>query len=194
MSKSFYKSVTKALIFPTSLMTGVTYAESPQNDLVYQIFVRSFYDANPDSTGVGDIKGITRWFTPRFDQANDGVSKEEQEGEGGLLHLVHGLTTLRTGHPSLANGDIGAILTDSEEWLVFEKVMGSDNYLVLINQTPNGMNYRFHRGWFPEYSKSQLIFWSAGKAKAWRDTTMDNEMIDSDAFVPPFGMVILRRR
>lgn len=142
----------------------------------------------------GRGRGQTKWFPPRFDQENDGVSKEEQEETGGMLHLVRGLTNLRTRHPSLADGDIGAILTDSEEWLVFEKVMGADKYLVLINQTANGMKYRFHGGWFPEYSNAQLIYWSDGMAKKWRDTTFANKYIDSDVFVPPFGMGILRPR
>src|SRR5207244_1269533 len=57
----------------------------------------------------GDGPGQTKWFAPRFDGPNDGVSKEESDKPGTVFDLIRGLTNLRTAHPALANGDIGAI-------------------------------------------------------------------------------------
>jgi glycosidase len=142
----------------------------------------------------GQGSGQTRWFQPRFDFPNDGVSTEEQGAPGGMLDLVRGLANLRTRHPALANGDIGAILSDSPEWMVFERVAGNDRYLVLINRTPTGTNYAFHAAWFPQYRGADLIFWSDGRLQKWKDTTSDGERIADTVFVPPAGLVVLRQR
>jgi alpha-amylase len=142
----------------------------------------------------GSKAPLTDWFHPRFDGPNDGVSVEEEDTSGGMLDLVRGLTNLRTEHPAYANGDIGAILTDSNDWMVFEKVGGQDSYLVLINTTATGNNYNFHEGWFPRYIGAQLIFWSDGPAKNWKDETQSNKNIDRSVFVPPYGFVLLRQK
>lgn len=136
----------------------------------------------------------TGWFPPRFDAPNDGVSVEEQSVPEKLLHLVRGLTNLRTGHPSYANGDIGSILTDSTEWIVFEKIGPEGRYLVLINTTGNGRDYGFHAGWFPRFLGAKLIFWSDGRLKKWQNETNSDKHIDASVFVPPYGMVILRQK
>ena|SRR5438876_559825 len=70
---------------------------------------------------------------PALTHRTTGVSVEEQEAAGTVLDLVRALTNLRTEHPAYANGELGSILTDSAEWMVFEKVGGQDRYLVLIN-------------------------------------------------------------
>jgi glycosidase len=94
--------------------------------------------------------GQTRWFTPRFDGPNDGVSLEEQSGPDGVFSLVRGLSNLRTEHPALANGEFGEILTDTHDWMVFERFSDGDKYLVLINPTGSGKDYQFHAGWYPQ--------------------------------------------
>ncbi len=107
--------------------------------------------------------------------------------------MVRGLTNLRANHPALAHGELGAIPTDSKEWMVFEKFEGADHYLVLINMTATGQDYRFHKSWLPQYRGAQLIFWSDGSKKEWRDTTNEMEFIEDSAFVGPFGLVVLRQ-
>ena len=138
--------------------------------------------------------GQTTWFAPRFDRTNDGVSREEQDEPGGTLHLFRGLTNLRTRHPALANGEIGAVLADTAEWQGFERVQGSSRYLLLINRSAVGQEYRFHEGWFPQYGRAQLVFWSDGARRTWADVTLANRSIDGSVFVPPFGLVVLRAR
>jgi alpha-amylase len=140
--------------------------------------------------GIGD--GQTTWFAPRYDRANDGVSREEQDRPGGMLHLFPGLTNIRTRHPAIANGEIGAVLADTAEWIVFERVLGPLRYLLLINRTRVGHDYRFHEGWFPQYAGSQLVFWSDGGIRAWADVTSESRRIGQSVAVPPFGLVVLR--
>jgi len=142
----------------------------------------------------GHGPGQTRWFPPRFDAPNDGVSREEQARPGGMLDLVRGLTNLRTRHPSFANGDIGANPSDSPEWIVFERISGSDRYLVLINRTSGGKDYRFHAAWFPQYIGADLLFWSDGHARTWKDVSADPRQIGDSVFVPPVGLVVIRQR
>jgi len=136
----------------------------------------------------------TKWFASKYDNPNDGVSVEEQTLTGGMLNLVRGLTNLRTRHEALRLGDIGDVLSDDAQWAVFERVTGTDHYLVLINSTPTGMDYHFHQQWYPQYKNSQLIFWSDGTSKQWKDTTDDHLNIDSSVFVPAYGLVILDRK
>jgi glycosidase len=138
--------------------------------------------------------GQTAWFQPRFDAPDDGVSREEQAAAGGILDLVRGLTNFRTRHPAFANGDIGAIASDAADWMVFERVGGRDRYLVLINQTATGHDYRFHAAWFPEYTGADLLFWSDGGRRRWKDTSADGQRIRDRVFVPGFGLVVIRRR
>lgn len=135
----------------------------------------------------------TKWFASKYDKPNDGISVEEQTLPGGILHLVRGLTNLRTRHEALRSGDIGEILSDNAQWAVFERLKGSARYLVLINSTATGMDYHFHQQWYPQYKNSQLIFWSDGASKTWKDTTDDNLKIATSAFVPPYGLVILKQ-
>ena len=137
----------------------------------------------------GQGPGQTRWFAPRFDAANDGVSREEQASAGGMLDLVRGLTNLRTRHPALGGSDVGAILSDSADWIVFER----DRYLVLINRTDAGMDYRFHTAWFPQFRGADVIFWSDGRARTWKDATADGQRIGDSVFVPPAGLVVIRQ-
>jgi glycosidase len=136
----------------------------------------------------------TSWFKPRFDADNDGVSVQEESQPKKMLHLVRALTNVRTQHPGYANGELGAILTDSPDWLVFEKVSTQGRYLVLINPTDHGNDYRFHEGWFPQYRGAQLVFWSDGAEKEWKNETTNNKSIDDKVFVPPFGMVLLQEK
>jgi alpha-amylase len=142
----------------------------------------------------GQGSGQTRWFQPRFDSPNDGVSREEQARPGGMLDLVRGLTNLRTGHSSFANGEMGAITSDSAEWMVFERISGADRYLVLINRVSTGKDYRFHAAWFPQYIGADLLFWSDGQARKWKDVSADSQRIGDSVFVPPIGLVVIRQR
>ena len=142
----------------------------------------------------GQGTGQTRWFQSRFDFPNDGVSREEQSEPEGMLDLVRALTNLRTRHPGFANGDIGAIPSESEDWIVFERTTGKERYLVLINRSLAGKDYRFHTAWFPQYRGADLIFWSDGRARKWKDATADNQRIRDSVFVPPAGLVVIRQR
>ncbi len=144
--------------------------------------------------GDGDMQTAWSDSLPKFDRPNDGVSVEEQAQPGKMLHLVRGLTNLRTEHPNYANGELGDIVTDSTDWLVFEKVSGQDRYLVLINTTDIGKDYQFHEGWFPRYLGAQLIFWSDGQRKEWKNETSNAKHIDTKVFGPPYGMVVLRQK
>jgi alpha-amylase len=134
------------------------------------------------------------WFASRFDRPNDGISVEEENAPASMLSLVRALTKIRTEHPSYANGELGAILNDSPEWIVFERVSGPDRYLVLINSTASGRDYEFHSGWHPEYTGAQLIFWSDGTRKEWSNESKAGKRIMSSVFVPPWGMVLLRQQ
>ncbi len=138
-------------------------------------------------------EGQTSWFASRFSLPNDGTSREEQDRDGGMLPLARALTHLRARHPVLANGDVGDVLSDSQDWMVFEKDAGREHYLVLINMTPNKLDYRFTSTWFPQYAGAQMIFWSDGSAKKWQDVTAENRKITDAASVPPFGLVVLRQ-
>jgi alpha-amylase len=142
----------------------------------------------------GQGPGQTRWFQPRFDSPNDGVSREEQARPGGMLDLVRALTNLRARHPSFANGEIGAIASDSAEWMVFERISSGDRYLVLINRTSTGRDYRFHAAWLPQYVGADLLFWSDGRARTWKDVSAARERIGDSVFVPPVGLVVIRQR
>jgi alpha-amylase len=142
----------------------------------------------------GTGPGQTRWFASRFDFPNDGVSRQEQDKAGGMLDLVRGLSHVRARHPALANGSITAIASDSADWMVFERASGTERYMVLLNLTSTGMDYRFHAAWFPQYRGADLIFWSNGRERTWRDTTADGQHIGDTVFVPPVGLVILRAR
>jgi glycosidase len=137
--------------------------------------------------------GQTSWFPSKFGQPNGGASREEQDAEGGMLHLARGLAHLRARHPALADGDVGVIPSDTQEWMVFERCAGPDHYLVLINLTATGQDYKFHATWYPQFVRAQLIFWSDGKQRKWKDATKDNQKIEGSAHVPPFGLVVLRQ-
>ena len=138
--------------------------------------------------------GQTTWFTPRFDGPDDGVSREEQDVPDGMLRLFRALTNLRTRHPTLANGEIGSVLADDATWIGFERVAGAARYLLLINRTSAGRDYRFHAGWHPRYRRAQLVFWSNGGARTWSAVMPEERSIEDAVFVPPYGLVVLRAR
>ncbi|MCG9890917.1 MAG: alpha-amylase family glycosyl hydrolase [Thermosynechococcaceae cyanobacterium MS004] len=148
-----------------------------------------------DSPIQGDNDMQTSWskLLPKFDKPNDGVSVEEQTAPKQMLNLIRGLTNLRTSHPSYANGELGDILTDTSDWLVFEKKSGQERYLVLINSTDTGLDYNFSQEHFPRYINSQLIFFSDGKSKEWKDKTNANKRINTKVFVPSYGLVVLKQ-
>ncbi|MHB1560841.1 MAG: alpha-amylase family glycosyl hydrolase, partial [Isosphaeraceae bacterium] len=154
------------------------------------------WHAAGDDPAVGDGDMQTSWSSrlPIFDRPGDGVSVEEQDRPGQMLRLVRALTNLRTEHPDYANGDVGEIPTDSTDWLVFEKVGGRSRYLVLINTTDTGKDYRFQASWLSRYQGAELIFWSDGRGKSWKDETTGGKRIEAQAFVPPYGMVVLRQK
>jgi alpha-amylase len=142
----------------------------------------------------------TRWqprnqmsFLPHYDKPNDGISVEEENADpNSTLNLVRALSRLRKSHPSFANGSLGRILSDSAEWMVFERTSGDERYVVLLNLTSRGMDYRFSEAWYPEFRTAQLIFWSDGANKRWKDQTSENAHADGSVFVPAFGLVVLK--
>ncbi len=131
-------------------------------------------------------------FLPKFERAGDGISVDEEDTDASsLLNLVRGLTNFRVEHPNFANGEIGDVLTDTQDWLVFERTLKQDAFVVLINPTAQGNTYRFYDKWYPKYSHAELEFWSDGRVKQWKDETGNNQHINENVFVPPFGIVIL---
>ncbi len=61
------------------------YGEDAPNNLVYQIFVRSFADSDGDAKGFGDLKGVTQ----RLDSyLNDGKPDTQHDLEVGILWLM----------------------------------------------------------------------------------------------------------
>ncbi len=149
-----------------------------------------------DAPAQGDKDRQTSWHAllPKFDLPNDGISVEEQAAPGQMLHLIRGLTNLRTRHPGYANGELGDILTDTTDFLVFEKVGGQERFLVLINPTNTGHDYAFHQGFFPRYLGAQLLFFSDGQRQEWKDESSANKHIEAKVFVPPYGMVLLKQQ
>lgn len=141
----------------------------------------------------GQGQGQTTWFAPRFDLANDGISLEEQQGQGSVYALTRALTNFRAEHADFANAEIGAVPNDTADWVVFEKKTQGRAYLVLINATGTGHDYRFKPDWHPQYRRSHLLFWSDGGAKAWLDVAGEGKRIDESVYVPPMGLVILER-
>jgi hypothetical protein len=111
-----------------------------------------------------------------------------------MLHLVRGITNLRTRHPVFANGELGEVPSDTHDWSVFERVGDNQRYLVLINPTDTGKDYLFNDGWFPRYFGAQLVFWSDGTARKWADETANDKRIEKKVFVPPNGLTILRQQ
>jgi glycosidase len=135
--------------------------------------------------------GQTAWFASKFARP-DTASVEAQDKQGSMLDLTRGLSRLRSRHPTVANGEVGDILTDTNDWMVFEKLAGKDRYLVLLNLSGNDNSYNFHANWYPRYIGAQVVFRSEPKRKAWRDTTDDTQRIENTAIVPAYGMVVLR--
>jgi alpha-amylase len=142
----------------------------------------------------GEGPAQTKWFQSKYDKPNDGVSKEEQEQNGGMLDLVRALLKVRSSHIALATGDIGTIITDTAEWMVFERAQGQARYLVLINWTGNNLDYQFHQQWYPQYVKAKKVFMSDGVSKQWEDLTKQNQSIQSSITVPGYGLAILRKK
>mgnify|MGYP003948963757 CR=1 FL=1 len=97
-------------------------------------------------------------------------------------------------HPTPATGDIGAVISDDEEWMVFERKKSHDRYLILINRTVTGHDYRFHQQWYPEYIGAKEIFLSDGTSKEWKDLTSQNKSFQDAVSVPAFGLVILKHK
>ena len=135
--------------------------------------------------------GQTTWFSPRFDKANDGISHEEQNSSGSVFDVVRGLANFRSKHAVFSDGELGTIASDTAEWMVFERTLNQDRYLVLINLTSGALTYRFHETWFPEYRRARLLFWSDGKSRQWKDESA--KTIDDSVFVPGNGLVVIKR-
>ena len=141
----------------------------------------------------GTGTGQTRWFAPRFDQPNDGVSVEEQSAGNSMLSLVRSLTNFRAENQNFANGEIGNILNDTANWLVFERRTENETYLILINTSHRGYDYEFNEQWYPDYNNARLLYWSDGLAKKWEDTSAQQRQIEGSVYVPPVGLVILKK-
>jgi glycosidase len=134
-------------------------------------------------------------FLPKFDRPNDGISLEEQQqAANSIFQLVRALTNLRKEVPVFANGSLGRILTDSSEWMAFERFAGGSVYLVLLNPTATGRDYKFGPQWYKEYVNAQLLFWSDGQGGSWKDLTKQNDKIQDSVFVPQYGFVLLRQQ
>ena len=92
-----------------------------------------------------------------------------------------------------ANGTLGRVISDSAEWMVFERTVGNERIVVLINLTSRGMDYRFSDAWYPEFRAARAIFWSDGASRTWKDLSNERSHIDDTVFVPAFGIVVLKQ-
>jgi glycosidase len=111
----------------------------------------------------------TSWFTPRYDKPDDGVSVEERPA---TLAAVQALAKFRAQHVDFANSEIGAIIEDSGDWLVFER----GKYLVAINPTATDKRLQAPQEW----GRARGVFRSGGNS--------------TDGTVRAYGMVILEAR
>ena len=97
-------SLAMALVLPASGFAG--------NEVVYEIFVRSFFDGDHDSQGNGDLKGVVK----QLDYLNDGKPDTNQDLEVDILWLMpifpsptyHGydVTDYRAVHPHYGTLDV----------------------------------------------------------------------------------------
>lgn len=132
-------------------------------------------------------------FLPQFDNPDDGISVEEENADpDSTLNFVRALSRLRKEHPVLANGPLGRIISDSAEWLVFERGDENDRYLVLINLTSRELDYNFSDQWYPEYRAASIVFWSDGAGLKWKDQTGNAAPINGTVHVAAFGMVVMK--
>lgn len=132
-------------------------------------------------------------FLPKYEKDNDGISVEEETGDAAsMLKFVRALSALRAEEPALANGEIGEILTDSTDWIVFDKAKASDKVVVLINPTNHSNNYQFNASFHPEYSHAKLLFWSDGTLRKWEDTTSHPTDTNGSVLVGPYGIVVVQ--
>jgi alpha-amylase len=160
---------------------------------IYDETLREPVPWSKDENGPFDVK----WqppghpgFLPKYDKPNDGVSYEEENADGhSVLALVRTLTNLRMKIPSFANGDLGDVLSDTADWLAFERVSGNEHYLVLINPSPQAKTYSFNDQWHPEWKQSTEVFWSDGQG----GNTGASGQIQGDVNVAAFGMALLHR-
>ncbi|MBC8108051.1 MAG: DUF3459 domain-containing protein, partial [Anaerolineae bacterium] len=144
--------------------------------------------------------GQTSWqprnhtaFLPHYDKADDGISVQEASADANsTLNLVRALSNLRKKHPTFANAPLGRIISDSAEWLVFERGNGNDRYVVLINLTSREMDYGFSDQWYPEHRTASVVFWSDGAGRTWKDQTGNTAPINGNVSVPAFGMVVMK--
>jgi alpha-amylase len=167
-------------------------ANPPQGDgsHIYDETLREPFPWHRERTGPGQ----TTWFGPRFDRADDGVSVKEQSIPESMLSLVRAMTNFRAENKDFADGEIDRILNDTANWVVFEKQSANSTYLTLINTSDMGHDYRFHDLWHAEYRGARLMFWADGILKRWEDTSTQQRNIDVSVYVPPFGLVILKRQ
>ena len=155
---------------------------------VFDETLREPFPWNKNGAGAGQ----TTWFQPKFDHKDDGVSKEEQDHPEGLFHLVRGLTNFRAEHRDFADQFVRTVATDDRNWMAFERAGDNASYMVIINLTNHGDSYHFHEQWYPEYVGSQLMLWADGKARKWMDETPNDKHIGREAFVAPYGLVVLK--
>ena len=149
---------------------------------IYDETLREPFQWYGDQTGAGQ----TSWFLPRFDNPNDGISVEEQSpNDSSMLSLVRALTNFRAAHPEFCDGEISNILEDTAEQIVFEKQSGDKTYLILINDSPQAVEYD------PAgFQDARLLFWSDGLNKQWMNFSGDERVEDSIS-IPPFGLVMI---
>ena len=157
---------------------------------IYDETLREPVPWTADDNGPADVK----WqppghpgFLPKYDRPNDGVSFEEENADHhSVLSLVRALTNLRERFPAFANGELGDVLSDTPDWLAFERVTGDQHFLVLVNPTPQANTYALAD---PQWRQSETLFWADGQSGA----TGAGGQIQNDVKVAAFGMMLLRR-
>ena len=87
-------------------------------------------------------KGTNSYWTERFENDNDGVSVEEEEGDpSSLLNHYRRLLAIRAKHPALRSSQ-QRVLGAPGPILAVERSDGHDHLLILANLSPHPADYR----------------------------------------------------
>lgn len=92
--------------------------------------LREPFDWNADMTG----KYMTRWWFPKYNKPNDGVSVEEQKGkDGSLFEHYKKMIALRKKYQSFRSYEIEEVETGEERIFAYTKESGKEKVAILLN-------------------------------------------------------------
>ncbi|MFN7492568.1 MAG: alpha-amylase family glycosyl hydrolase [Cyclobacteriaceae bacterium] len=104
--------------------------------------------ANEEGTGAANWYANTGvWWTKRNNQANDGISVEEQKKDpNSLLNHYKQLLQLRASHPALATGTYSDFKNDNEYVFSFARTSGTQRIVVAANLSDQPQSVTFQEG------------------------------------------------